>query len=120
MYPTDIPTAYEADAHHLEEIGCSLDVDGGPGMLVGSGPFGEASGRPMPVSVETFHALRDRQTSDTFVDPGEHGARITLLNWDGKGRPPGLFPPLKAVPPEPGDITGHSRPEPAPTLEEKR
>jgi nitrate reductase / nitrite oxidoreductase, beta subunit len=115
-----IPTAYEADAHSLEEIGCSLDVDGGPGMLVGSGPFGEASGRPTPVSVETFHALRDRQTSDDFADPGDRGARINLLNWDGKGRPPGLFPPRQEVPPEPGDITGHSRPEPAPTLEEKR
>ena len=38
--------------------------------MVGSGPFGEASGRPMPVSVETFHALRDRQTSDQVTDPG--------------------------------------------------
>ena len=80
--------------------------------MVGSGPFGEASGRPVPVSVETFHALRDRQTSDTFADPGQPGARINLLNWDGKGRPPGLFPPPKMAPQEPGDITGHSaRPE---------
>jgi nitrate reductase beta subunit len=93
-----IPTAYAAEAHQLEEIGCSLDGDGGPGM-VGSGPFGEASGRPAPVSVETFHALRDRQTSDAFADPGERGARVNLLNWDGKGRPPGLFPPPRhAVP----------------------
>ena len=37
-----IPTAYEpSEAHQLEELACSLDVDGGPGML-GSGPFGEA------------------------------------------------------------------------------
>ncbi|MBW0090763.1 nitrate reductase subunit beta, partial [Pseudonocardia sp. KRD-188] len=79
-----IPTAYEAQAHHLEEIGCSLDVDGGPGMAAGSGPFGEASGRATPVSVETFHALRDRQTSDSLADPGERGARVNLLNWDGK------------------------------------
>jgi nitrate reductase beta subunit len=61
--------------------------------MVGSGPFGEASGRPMPVSVETFHALRARQTSDQIADPGRPGARINLLNWDGKGRPDGLFPP---------------------------
>jgi nitrate reductase / nitrite oxidoreductase, beta subunit len=106
-----IPTAYDAQAHDLEEIGCSLDVDGGPGMLTGSGPFGEASGRPAPVSVETFHALRQRQTSDTFADPEERGARINLLNWDGKGRPPGLFPPPREAPAEPGDITGHSRPD---------
>src|SRR5690349_2501067 len=93
-----IPTAYEGPdldaAHQLEELACSLDVDGGPGM-VGSGPFGEASGRPMPVSVETFHALRERQTSDQIADPGRPGARINLLNWDGKGRPDGLFPPTR-------------------------
>jgi nitrate reductase beta subunit len=96
-----IPTAYATEGHRLEEIGCSLDVDGGPGMMVGSGRFGEASGRPLPVSVETFHALRDRQTSDAFADPGQPGARINLLNWDGKGRPPGLFPPPKEPRPEP-------------------
>jgi nitrate reductase beta subunit len=87
-----IPTAYEGEAHQLEELACSLDTDGGPGM-VGSGPFGEGSGSPMPVSVETFHALRDRQTGEHVADPGEPRARINLLNWDGKGRPAGLFPP---------------------------
>ena len=30
---------------------------------------GEASGRPTPVAVETFHALKERQTSDRFADP---------------------------------------------------
>jgi nitrate reductase beta subunit len=87
-----IPTAYEGEAHQLEELGCSLDVEGGPGMT-GSGPFGEGSGTPVPVSVETFHALRDRQTSDHVTETGRSGARINLLNWDGKGRPAGLFPP---------------------------
>jgi nitrate reductase beta subunit len=47
------------------------------------------------VSVETFHALRARQTSDEIADPGRPGARINLLNWDGKGRPDGLFPPRR-------------------------
>lgn len=88
-----IPTAHEGQAHELEELGCSLDTDGGPGMVVGSGPFGEASGRPTPVSVETFHALRDRQTTEGIADPERPGARINLLNWDGRGRPDGLFPP---------------------------
>ena len=41
-------------------------------------PFGEGSGHPVPVAVETFHALRRRQTN--------------LLNWDGRGRPESLFP----------------------------
>ena len=90
-----IPTAYEGEAHQLEELGCSLDVDGGPGMVAGSGPFGEASGPPTPVSVETFHALRHRQTSDGIADPEQPGARVNLLNWDGRGRPDGLFPPRK-------------------------
>jgi nitrate reductase beta subunit len=73
-------------AHQLEELGCSLDYDGGPGMG-GSGPFGESSGGPPPVAVETFHALKDRQTSDRLVDPAQTRGRINLLNWDGKGRP---------------------------------
>jgi nitrate reductase beta subunit len=87
-----IPPAYEASGRQLEEIGCSLDYDGGPGMYY-SGPFGEASGRPAAVSVETFHALRERQTTEGVVDPQRPGARINLLNWDGKGRPAQLFPP---------------------------
>jgi nitrate reductase beta subunit len=88
-----IPTAYEAEGRQLEEIGCSLDYDGGPGMMA-SGPLGEASGRPAPVSVETFHALKQRQTSGAVSDPEDKGARVNLLNWDGKGSPPeGLFPP---------------------------
>ncbi|WP_369250287.1 nitrate reductase subunit beta [Streptomyces sp. R41] len=64
-----IPTAAVGDARSLEESalpdGCSLDYDGGPGMG-GDGPFGQDSGRiQLPlVSVENFHALRDRQTAD--------------------------------------------------------
>jgi len=89
-----IPTAYQDAGHRLEEIGCSLEYDGGPGMyLTGSAPFGEASGRPVPVAVETFHALRDRQTSDQAADAGTAARRVNLLNWDGQGAPTGLFPP---------------------------
>ncbi|GCD95635.1 nitrate reductase subunit beta [Embleya hyalina] len=91
-----IPTAAIGDAARLEESalpdGCSLDFAGGPGMG-GSGPFGEASGRPVPVSVENFHALRDRGTADRPADTAGPGARVNLLNWDGNGRPAGLFPP---------------------------
>jgi nitrate reductase / nitrite oxidoreductase, beta subunit len=89
-----IPTAHVERAHELEEIGCSLDFDEGPGMYE-SGPFGEASGRPAPVAVETFNALRQRQTSDTATATTESGSltgRVNLLNWDGNGAPPGLFP----------------------------
>ena len=77
-----IPKAHAESARGLEETACSLDVDGGPGQFE-SGPFGHASGRPIPVAVETFHALKERQTSEVFV-PLE-SMRVNLLNWDGRG-----------------------------------
>jgi nitrate reductase beta subunit len=95
-----IPAAHAETAYGLEELatGCSLDYEGGPGMG-GSGPFGEVSGRPTPIAVESFHALADRQRSDTFADPADPDrARINLLNWDGKGRPEGLYPRRKEEP----------------------
>ncbi|MEV4800382.1 nitrate reductase subunit beta [Nonomuraea sp. NPDC049421] len=87
-----IPKAHAEQAAQLEELGCSLDYEGGPGM---NGPFGEASGRPAPVAVENFHALRDRQTGDDLDDADELRGRVNLLNWDGKGVPDGLFPRRK-------------------------
>ncbi|MCG5218988.1 nitrate reductase subunit beta [Streptosporangium sp. KLBMP 9127] len=80
-----IPTAYEGTTPgRIEETGCSLDYDGGPGM---NGPFGETSGRPVPVSIESFHGLKQRQTSEEVTRD-----RVNLLNWDGRGAPKGLFP----------------------------
>ncbi|MER6972879.1 nitrate reductase subunit beta [Nocardioides sp. NPDC000445] len=89
-----IPTAHAERAHELEEMACSLDYDDGPGMY-DSGPLGEASGPLTPVSVETFHALQQRQTSDTPTSDDTLRGRVNLLNWDGHGRPDGLFPPTK-------------------------
>jgi len=88
-----IPAAHAEQAHKLEELGteCSLNYDGGPGMG-GSGPFGEGSGKRLPLSVENFHALKDRQTADTVTQPSGSG-RVNLLNWDGKGSPGGTLPP---------------------------
>ena len=86
-----IPTAHVEQAHDLEEIGCSLDFDEGPGH-VRSGPFGEASGRPVPVAVETFHALKQRQTAEGTAPAERVRGRVNLLNWDGDGAPAGLFP----------------------------
>ncbi|GAB08690.1 nitrate reductase beta subunit [Gordonia araii NBRC 100433] len=86
-----IPTAHVEQGHQLEEMACSLDYDDGPGMYE-SGPFGEASGTVMPVSVETFQALQQRQTSDRAADAGSLRDRVNLLNWDGNGTPTGLFP----------------------------
>jgi len=94
-----IPPAHAEQAHGLEELAteCALDYEGGPGMG-GSGPFGESSRGPVPIAVENFHMLRDRQTSGALVDPGDKARRVNLLNWDGKGRPEGLFPPRREEP----------------------
>jgi nitrate reductase beta subunit len=91
-----IPPAHAEQAHSLEELAteCSLDYEGGPGMG-GSGPFGEGSGAPTPLAVENFQMLQGRQTSDTVAAPEGKASRVNLLNWDGKGSPPGLFPPRK-------------------------
>jgi nitrate reductase beta subunit len=104
-----IPPAHAEQAHSLEELAteCSLDYEGGPGMG-GSGPFGESSGGPTPIAVENFHLLRDRQTTDTIADPAGRTRRVNLLNWDGKGRPEGLFPP------RPGETTTPGGGEPKP------
>jgi nitrate reductase beta subunit len=87
-----VPTAHEEQAHDLEELGCSLDYEEGPGMY-DSAAFGEASGRPVPVAVETFHALRQRQTSEGISSESSMKGRVNLLNWDGVGTPEGVFPP---------------------------
>jgi nitrate reductase beta subunit len=91
-----IPPAHAEQAHGLEELAteCSLDYEGGPGMI-GSGPFGESSGGPSPIAVENFRMLRDRQHADTPAAPVDKGSRVNLLNWDGKGMPDGLFPPRR-------------------------
>ncbi len=83
-----IPAAHSEQARQLEELPCSLDYEDGPGMG-GAGPFGSSSGRSVPVAVENFHALANRQTADRPSTPG----RVNLLNWDGNGAPDGLFPP---------------------------
>ena len=77
-----IPKAHAETARDLEELACSLDVDGGPGQF-GPGPFGEASGRPIPVAVENFHLLKQRQTSEVLISVDE--LRVNLRSWDGKG-----------------------------------
>ena len=90
-----IPPAHAEQAHSLEELAteCSLDYEGGPGMG-GSGPFGEGSGGTAPRSPwRTSTCCRTRQTTDTIVAPADKASRVNLLNWDGQGRPAGLFPP---------------------------
>ena len=40
-----IPRAHMEDAHNLEEMGCSLSVDGGPGIYDDGGCSGSAGER---------------------------------------------------------------------------
>ena len=77
-----VPTAHTEVGSDLEELACSLDVEGGPGIY-SSGPFGEASGRPVPVAVENFHALKARQSAESHVPVEDVAGRVNLLNWDG-------------------------------------
>ncbi|MGH3445394.1 MAG: nitrate reductase subunit beta [Nocardioidaceae bacterium] len=80
-----VPPAHAEDAGRLmaqhEQMFCSLDTEGGPGMG-GAGPA---------ASVEAFHAGGGTATSQTFrADDGrEH---FNLLGWDGNGSAPHLFP----------------------------
>lgn len=86
-----IPTAYaDVEPGSMEEPGCSLSFDGGPGMYESG--LREASGQPVPVAVETFHALRHRQTSEGMAANAARPSRVNLLNWDGRGTAEGMFP----------------------------
>jgi nitrate reductase beta subunit len=86
-----IPPAHAELAHSLEELSteCSVSDYGGGQQDV----FGEGSGTPTPVAVENFQMLQARQTADSLAGPVDRAGRVNLLNWDGKGSPPGLFPP---------------------------
>ncbi|CCK51671.1 Nitrate reductase beta chain [Mycobacterium canettii CIPT 140060008] len=90
-----IPTTYPTEPRMIEEPGCALSFEGGPGMFE-SGPFGEASGGPVPVAVETFHALHHRQTQEGMAANATRLSRVNLLNWDGRGVPAGIFPDRSA------------------------
>jgi len=85
-----IPAAHAEQAHSLEALGTECPV--------GSGPFGEGSGAPVPIAVENFAMLRDRQTADTIAAPDDKASRVNLLNWDGKGIPGGMFPAREGRP----------------------
>ena len=47
---------------------------------------------PTPIAVENFQMLQERQTSDSIVETDHRRGRTNLLNWDGQGKPGGLFP----------------------------
>ncbi|MFE6237266.1 nitrate reductase subunit beta [Cellulosimicrobium sp. NPDC057862] len=85
-----IPTAHTEIARELDELSCSLDYDGGPGM-----------GGAGPTTGESFHAVGAEERASSPYTPSTSG-RVNLLNWDGAGAPGGLFPPSRpAGGPEP-------------------
>ena len=78
-----IPVGHHESAHDLESTGtdCPLDAPGGPGMGMS---LPEES---MGMSGPGYATARQ----EAAVQRPE-GVRINLLNWDGNGRPDGLFP----------------------------
>lgn len=89
-----IPAAHVEQAHGLEELATDCPVDYSKEQEASI--FGEGSGDLVPVAVENFQMLQRRQTSDHTSDEllsgGSKRGRVNLLNWDGRGRPSGLFP----------------------------
>jgi nitrate reductase beta subunit len=62
-----------------EQLFCSLDTDGGPGMG-GAGPHGIQSYQPgSPAGDHSFRA-------------GDGQTHFNLLGWNGQDSAPGLFP----------------------------
>ncbi len=74
-----IPTSYVAEPGSPLDTGCSLDGDGGPGMYEADAFHTAPSAGPEPERAGL--ALR---------------GRVNLLNWNGSGRPDGLFPEATA------------------------
>ena len=92
-----IPTAYEgADldaAHQLEELAArSTSRAARDGR---QRPVRRGVGRPMPVSSRPSTRCGPGRRATRSPTPAARGARVNLLNWDGKGRPDGLFPPSR-------------------------
>ncbi|MFE6402484.1 nitrate reductase subunit beta [Streptomyces alboflavus] len=71
-----IPTSYTATTPADDlDAGCSLDTHGGPGMY----------------APDTFHAPPAAEPEPEHAGASLRG-RVNLLNWNGEGRPDGLFP----------------------------
>ena len=76
-----------------EQLFCSLDTDGGPGMG-GTGPHG----------IQLPAGPARRRSRQQPPVPGPDGrTHFNLLGWDGQGSAPGLFP-------EQGPASGRGRP----------
>jgi nitrate reductase beta subunit len=84
-----IPPAHAEEAGRLmgqhEQLFCSLDTEGGPGMG-GAGP-----GSTGPHGIQAWRPAGAPGQDHTFrADDGR--THFNLLGWDGRGDAPGLFP----------------------------
>jgi nitrate reductase beta subunit len=81
-----IPTGYAAEPGTPLDTGCSLEGEGGPGMLEDAAaaafhaPLVSPDPAPAPVPASR-------------PGGGSLSGRVNLLNWNGQGSPAGLFPP---------------------------
>ncbi len=76
----------ELPAAATDDMGCSLSVDGGPGMYeVRSVRAGQPS--PVPIAVESFHARH----AGSAATGGAGRSRVNLLNWDPNGAAAGAL-----------------------------
>jgi len=86
-----IPPAHAEEAGRLmgqhEQLFCSLDSDGGPGMG-GTGPHGIQAWRP--ADADRPEASAPGQDHTFRADDGR--THFNLLGWDGQGSAPHLFP----------------------------
>ena len=55
-----IPQAHYERAYDLEEMGCSLDFEGGPGAG-GAGPYASTMGNVVPVTIESYASVKARR-----------------------------------------------------------
>jgi nitrate reductase beta subunit len=86
-----IPPAHAEDAGALmgqhEQLFCSLDTEGGPGMG-GSGP-------PGPHGIQSRRPTQpatDQPGSGQMFQGDDGRTHFNLLGWNGKGSAPNLFP----------------------------
>ncbi|TFB77264.1 nitrate reductase subunit beta [Cryobacterium glaciale] len=94
-----IPKAHVETARELEELGCSLDTDGGPGMggpgsAGHSGPYGNTVGMPLGATVDNYNEMTGRGANKGSPTAPTTPGRVNLLNWNGGGVPKGMFPPV--------------------------
>lgn len=60
-----IPKAHYEEAHSLEEMGCSVNFDADPSLE--GGAFGESSGRPVPVTIQSFEATKRARDAGSIL-----------------------------------------------------